>query len=506
MTIEILVGDVRDRIADIPDRSVHTIVTSPPYFGLRDYGVEGQIGLEPSLNEFIDAMVMVGRELWRVLRDDGTFWLNIGDSYAGAGTTGGTESYDGRDDRQARMFRKSKRTDNGEEITGGHPGRRTRDSGGSAGYYVDAPVPAKNLLMVPARLALALQDDGWILRSDIIWHKPNPMPESVTDRPTSSHEHIYLFSKSRFYYYDADAVRQPAITGHNPYGFRNETGPYLNHESFQNSRPTKAPTGWQQGATGKRHNTIEHNTPALRSPGLHSAYSPPGQTPHMGARRAGNDTKHNRGHAKPHQGFDDDWDQRTRDEQIMYGANLRNVWSIATHPFRGAHFATFPPELPKRCILAGTSAVGVCPACGAPWKRSTAVGYENPGNRSTNGPRSLEQRHETAGFAVRLKKTVTTTGWAPTCTCDAGDPVPATVFDPFGGAMTTMVVADWLGRDGKAIELNPEYAELGRQRLTNDAPLFAAVNVDERGTDGTERIWASQTRFDVGSDPRDDSE
>lgn len=268
MTVRILDGDVRDRLRDLPDASVQCCVTSPPYYGLRDYGVPGQIGLEPTLAEYIANMVAVFREVRRVLRDDGTLWLNIGDSYAAA--RGGTHQP-------------------AETLAGGKNGympdgkRVNRGRGDTYNPTRDAAkhgLKHKDLMMVPARLALALQDDGWYLRSDIIWHKPNPMPESVTDRPTSAHEHIFLLTKRKTYYYDADAIAEPALTPGDTRFLRTD-----NTQTF--------------GRNGDNSRV-----------------------------RTGNPTGDVR--------------------------NCRNVWKIATKPFSDAHFATFPPELPRRCILAGS--------------------------------------------------------------------------------------------------------------------------------------------------------
>ena len=179
-------GDALDVARTLPDGLARTIVTSPPYFGLRDYGEDGQIGAEASVGEYVARMVELFRELRRVLTDDGTLWLNLGDSYAGSAS--GYREGSARADGQVRGDGHSRRNRNGTPACG---------------------VPAKNLLGIPWRVAFALQDDGWILRSDIIWHKPNPMPESVTDRPTKSHEYLFLFAKSPRYYYDIDAIREP---------------------------------------------------------------------------------------------------------------------------------------------------------------------------------------------------------------------------------------------------------------------------------------------------------
>lgn len=193
MTATILQGDCRDVLATLPDQSAHCIVTSPPYFGLRDYGVAGQIGLEETPDAYVAEIVAVFREARRVLRDDGTLWLNLGDSYAGSWGAQGhrvTESDDP--------------TWHSSQIKN-HP-KRARQTG----TIRQAGLKPKDLIGIPWRVAFALQADGWYLRKDIIWHKPNPMPESVTDRPTSAHEHMFLLAKSERYYFDAEAVKEPA--------------------------------------------------------------------------------------------------------------------------------------------------------------------------------------------------------------------------------------------------------------------------------------------------------
>lgn len=179
---QILIGDCRDSLSGLADQSVHCVVTSPPYFGLRDYGVDGQLGLEPTPDDFVAAMVEVFREVRRVLRDDGTLWLNLGDSYA-------------------RNPAKGK--------TGTPNGRNLDKQGYSGGAGVPNGLKEKDLIGIPWRVAFALQADGWYLRQDIIWHKPNPMPESVRDRCTKAHEYIFMFSKRPKYHFDSEAVKEP---------------------------------------------------------------------------------------------------------------------------------------------------------------------------------------------------------------------------------------------------------------------------------------------------------
>jgi DNA modification methylase len=259
-TWRIIQGDARN--LDLPDGSMNMCVTSPPYWGLRDYGHEGQLGLESTPEQYVANMVEVFREVKRVLRDDGTLWLNIGDSYANNGGAHG-----GRDDNQQ-----------------GVGAKRTHANGGGDQQPRRAPqgLKHKDLVGIPWMLAFALRADGWYLRQDIIWHKPNPMPESVTDRCTKAHEYLFLLSKSERYFYDNEAMQEQA-TGRAP---GNKTHKYT--EAYANSK------------------TEEHRTKA----GLKG----------VGARE-------------------------TR--------NRRSVWTVSTRPYRGAHFAAFPPALIEPCILAG---------------------------------------------------------------------------------------------------------------------------------------------------------
>lgn len=414
MSVRIINADVLDGLAQLEDESVHCAVTSPPYWGLRDYGADGQIGLEPTLSEHIDKLVQVFREVRRVMRSDATLWLNYGDGYAGTGKSGGGED--------------------GERRGLSGYGAEARNGKGTWQPPPNGLKP-KDLLMMPERLAIALQEDGWWVRSRIIWHKPNPMPESVTDRPTKSHEHIWLLSKAPRYYYDAEAIRERAdnVPGKMPDGWDTGAG---GHGSFhRNGREKGAKIGAKGNANGFRGGSYVGGEPGPRT-------------------AVGNV------------------------ENETLSRNARDVWTIATASFAEAHFATFPPELAERCIKAGTSEKGCCAECGAPWIRETSVSYENPGNRTTNGARSLANREITAGFAQRLEKRTSTTGWRASCTCNAGV-AHCTVLDPFGGAGTTGLVADRLQRNAILIELNPEYAEMARRRIEKEAGLFTSVSMTE---------------------------
>lgn len=291
----ILIGDVIEKIKDIPGCSVNTCVTSPPYWGLRDYGEGGQIGLEETPEQYVEKMVKVFREVRRVLRDDGTLWLNLGDSYSAAGHGWGCGSIS----EERKQF----------EHIGGKKKNRKPAKG----------LKHKDLVGIPWRVAFALQADGWYLRQDIIWAKPNPMPESVKDRCTKAHEYIFLLSKSPKYYYDHEAIKEPAayLQANSPESIKS---PYA-----QNVKKYKGnANGFRGGAycNGNKGNS------------------------ELGRRtQTGNNVTGN------YPGRDDKGKNCNSPEQIT--RNKRSVWTVATKPFPGSHFATFPPELIEPCIKAG---------------------------------------------------------------------------------------------------------------------------------------------------------
>jgi len=352
MKTEIHIGDCLEVLRTLPAGSVQTCITSPPYWGLRNYlDAAAQIGLEKTPEDHIAVMVEVFREVRRVLRDDGTLWMNYGDA------------------------------------------------------YMD-----KQLIGMPWRVALALQADGWWLRSSIIWAKGvsfcdsysgSVMPESCRDRPTSAHENLFLMSKASRYFYDADAVREASA---------------------------------DQAATDERY-------------------------------KAGNfSTVRGSAHVTP--------DYRNP----IAGRNLRDVWIINPQGFPGAHFATFPPALVEPCIKAGTSEKGCCASCGAPIRRVV----EATGGTTGKGWHDHQDDISTGQSKARLDGDYSreTTGWEPTCDCeDAGESVPCKVLDPFGGAGTAALVADRLGRDAVLVELNKEYAEMARDRILADCPMFSSVEL-----------------------------
>lgn len=355
MTVNIMVGDCREVLKGLASESVNCIVTSPPYFGLRDYGMADQIGLEPTPDEFVAALVGVLGEARRVLRGDGTLWLNLGDTYNNNPSTSDIPRSAQGNGSGAFQVPPEKHV------------QARRATPNKAQPLIQSGIKKKDLIGIPWRVAFALQADGWYLRQDIIWHKPNPMPESVTDRCTKSHEYVFLLAKSTKYHYDADAISE-AVTA---------------------------------STVDRLAQDVAAQTGSLRVPGkTNGAMKAVGRVPTKATKASGNYSEgagRNDGGGHRSGGFPHDL---TR--------NKRSVWSITTQPYSEAHFATMAPELAETCIKAGC-------------------------------------------------------------------PVGGTVLDPFGGAGTTGLVADRLSRNAILIELNPAYAELARNRISDDAGMFGAV-------------------------------
>lgn len=310
-------GDCRDVLRDLAGKGVkaQTVITSPPYYALRDYGVDGQLGLEKSPEEYIENMVYVFSLVRDVLADDGTLWVNMGDSYAskigGDTRTGFNSRYRGKE------FNGQKQTD----ARGNYPLMNKIGDG----------LKPKDMMGMPWRLAFALQADGWYLRQDIVWYKPNPLPESVRDRCTKSHEYMFLLSKSKQYFYDADAIRENRTSDENANGFRG--GSYIHDSTHQNDQGGerkvtgnyKTPTGWdtEKGSHGTIHREGRSGISKPDYMGKHDGLSRPPMT------------------------------MKNR-EYHPQGRNKHSVWTIATEGFSGAHFATFPQALVEPCVLAGS--------------------------------------------------------------------------------------------------------------------------------------------------------
>jgi DNA modification methylase len=460
--LTIIQGDALIELRKLPSESVHCCVTSPPYWGLRDYGtanweggddscdhlnhasvpkgtadshspdqqsrlgmlkpyahacgkcgakrLDAQLGLEKTPAEYVAKMVEIFREVRRVLRKDGTLWLNLGDSYCNAGSSRNGEGLDGKQRGGAK----------GEEL--GYQKRDPRYALRKQG------IKHKDLIGIPWRVAFALQADGWYLRSDIIWAKPNPMPESVTDRCTKAHEYVFLLTKSANYFYDADAIKEKGC---------DEPGTHRG-----GSLVKAAKNGIEDELISQRCHRGKFET--LLSTG---------------------------------------------------NRNKRSVWTVATAPYPEAHFATYPPDLIKPCILAGTSAKGCCERCGAPWERILdGATYYDGKQVGSDRQRKYGFREYGRGPENNLGHSIQKTlGWQPTCECLQFSDVHAcdepdkesvetpngaqareksrgvrthscTVLDPFAGSGTTGAVALELGRKAILIELNPKYIPLIEER------------------------------------------
>jgi DNA modification methylase len=407
-------GSALEVLRRMPTESIHMAVTSPPYWGLRDYGLPsvvfggdsacphdwtsvenpengsdfcqlcnawmGQLGQEPTPDLYVTHLVEIFRELRRVLRHDGTFWLNIGDSYA---------SY--RDQKQVPQT-----------IEGKKERSRPTEEGTAVNRNADvlraAGIKHKDLIGIPWMLAFALRADGWWLRSDIVWAKPNVMPESVEDRPTKSHESLFLLTKSERYFYDNKAIEEPLVS---------------------------SPEEYLRAGKSVRDN---------------HAFGAVGGRP-LGDRSFAT---------------------------VPTGRNKRTVWFVASQPYKGAHYAPFPPKLIEPTILAGTSEHGVCVTCGAPWIRQ--VENEPSYDHITSEQSDLSADRNDVnreGHDVRNGVFVSrvTVGFAPTCAHTDGV-VPATVLDPFAGSGTTGLVAQKFSRRAVLIDLNGSYVS---QQLVRNA-------------------------------------
>jgi len=493
MTTKILVGDCRQTLKLVPDQSVHCVITSPPYWGLRSYhlnewtggdpdckhegkpvggrggsndydrpsrnhgktkpeckhcdavqiSVAGGIGMEPTWDEHLGNLLEVFDEVWRVMRNDGTLWLNYGDAYwGGKGASSSTkEAYERR---ESDTLNKSYQHVN--EFGGTRPLDRR-----------DQIWKPKDLVMMPARIAIALQEHGcadlkavrildevmqslidhyrgdesipdkvlntldmlhkeyteakgnsWYLRSEIVWAKKNSMPESVKDRPTSSHEKIYLFAKQPKYFYDHVAVRT---------SMSDASLARLNQPTFESQKG-----GPKDSKTG------------------------------------------NRSHRRTLENL------KRREESGSGGSNLKNVWHLPTRPFKEAHFATFPTDLVEPCIKAGTSGHGVCSDCSVPYTRDVEYSGGTIGkswhDHSDDLGKGQDAPHSLADYKIETK------GWKSSCECK-GEIQPAVVLDPFGGAGTVSLVAERLRRDSIICEISAEYAEIARKRIESESlPMF----------------------------------
>lgn len=375
----------------LPDGCVHCVATSPPYYALRDYGHEGQIGLEETPAQYVAKMVEVFREVRRILHPSGVLWLNLGDSYA---------------------------ANRGQQVS--QTKHKSHDYGESNAMRVPDGLKPKDLVGIPWRVAFGLQQDGWYLRQWMPWVKRNSMPESATDRPSTACETVFLLTKSPSYFFDMEAVKRETVS---------ET-PAGNTKGVTRGR-MGAKTGWDANPNKEASLPEARN---FRSADLW---------------------------------FDSVGMLLADDECVGLDVPLKS--------YKGAHFATWPPKLVEPMILAGTSAKGVCPHCGEPWRRVVkkvrratrpGTGSKVTGDTLTDGNRDPE-RH------VTVTETV---GWEQGCKCPTHEPIPPVVFDPFTGSGTTLAVAVEHGRRALGTELNPEYMPLIRERMAKaQPPLFSEV-------------------------------
>jgi DNA modification methylase len=459
----------------LPDKSVQCVVTSPPYWGLRDYGtatweggsaecdhvydrtlgmrsstlgggkanqpagsvyrecprcgarrIDAQIGLESTPAAYVAHIVAVMRECWRVLKDDGVMWLNLGDSYA----QGGAEQ--------------SFRNATNENWSGGSDAKKPR-------YKLERNhgLKPKDLCGIPWRVAFALQDDGWYLRSDIIWHKPNPMPESVTDRPTKAHEYVFLLTKKARYYYDAEAIKEASVYPDDDRKARSD---------FDDKRmPTDSIAGVRPGsATYPTRNRRSVWTIAT--------------SPYSGKKDFRCTVCNGTGYQLISKM---DTPPMTNEEWLAWCESAEPCpacYGSGEQSTNIDHFATFPPALIEPMILAGTSARGECPHCGKAWVRMVETEqYNKPGRNPenhANADRNVNARGLKRPDNWYGGTNVNTLGWRQQCVCPPHEPVPQTVLDPFAGSGTTGQVAVKHGRRAVLLDLNCKYIDLQFDRTS----------------------------------------
>jgi len=478
MVVDIRIGHVLDKLRAMPDESVHMVWTSPPYWGLRTYGTEPQVwggepgcahqfgeaqvidhsqkmagedkstlqggkqnqraaqfvvqshtcrhcgawrgehGLEPTIDLWLQHELQIFREVWRVLRRDGTLWVNIGDAYA--------TQVNGRSAAEQKRVGTDNRTFRDKPVN-----------------TIGGKLKPKDRLMMPGRLSIALQEDGWWLRDEIVWYKKNPMPSSVRDRTTPAHEMIYLLSRAPVYFYDDVAGEEP-ITESSAQRYAQPTIDQQTGGAKQDA--------YEAGFTGMRSRSRRPNEIIKDL----AKRQPSGWDRAAGAHSV---VDLNYGERQPPKNGNSEWSSRRK----------RSVWPLALEPYAGAHFATAPTKIVEPCVLMSTSARGVCPDCGAPWER-VVVMQRTTGWRPTCSCYDAYYRTMPKARAAekRRRRDLWPEGWWARVRARPGGTwpvVPATVLDPFGGAGTTGLVANSLGRNAILIELNPTYAGMARTRL-----------------------------------------
>lgn len=377
---EVHQGDAVDVLSQMPESSVHTCVTSPPYYGQRDYGEDEQIGLEDTLDEYIQNLVDVGNELQRVLRDDGTWWLNLGDKFAQSGRSN-------------------------QDKSGTAPDGQGHSRGHDAGGFRN-----KQKMFVPHRVAIALQESGWLARNDNVWHKTNALPEPHTDRFATRFEFVFLLANSDDYYFDLDSIREPYAKS--------------SIKDFERGY------GWSDG------------------------------------KYVGDSSPHS-------EGGTNDPDRPRSESQHPAGKNPGDVWSMSTESFSGSHFAVFPPDLIEKPIKAGCPEQ-VCVECGTPHVRERVVeSREIKGGVHTvpedeRGYSEIQGQSQNDRAGLTQPTSVSLGDWEKQCNCETDSTEPGIVIDPFMGTGTTAIVAERFRRRWVGIDLSAEYVDLAGERISTD--------------------------------------
>jgi DNA modification methylase len=427
-------GDALEVLRGMESESVHCCVTSPPYWGLRDYGVAGQVGLEATPDEYVERVVAIFREVRRVLRADGTLWLNLGDSYASTGGHADTACNDRR----------------GAYNLGNRPEHDYRE-------FRQRPAGAlkpKDLVGIPWRIAFALQADGWYLRSDVIWAKPNPMPESVADRPTKSHEYLFLLSKSERYYFDAEAVREAHATPEAKRATKTGRKAMAGQESIRARGNMEAADAERYWSPGGRNIRSVWTIPTAPFPEAHFAVFPPALV----------------------------------EPCIKAGTSERGCCAECGAPWkrvveRVGELDESRPQARRAIELARERGLtdehlAAIRSAGITDSGKALVTQSGAGcNAERIEALAAEARTALGGYYREfLLDKGSTTGWRPTCDHDA-EVESCTVLDPFAGSGTTGMVAARLGRTSVLIDLNPEYVAMQERRIVGDAPLWNRVEV-----------------------------
>jgi DNA modification methylase len=489
---EILEGDVLQKIGMIPDKAINTCISSPPYYALRDYGIEPSdfpeivytlfgfpvtvkaqkvcLGLEATPFDFIGHLVYIYRLVAEKLSDDGTIWVNIGDSYSAEKKQ--------RTDEQAAQKSKLNGSKQGQIACATQPSK----------IFTGLGIKPKDMLGIPWMLLFALRGDGWYARQDIIWHKRNCMPESCKDRCTKNHEYIFLLSKKRKYYFDAEAIKTKQAESTKKRLSQNIEEQIGSFKGYGRTKPMKAvgsssllPDSWSNSRFFNSDSKIKD-----------------GRKPRPSDNRGGNQgmgnipnsnamVRKNSKYSEPIVNQSAAQHRQDRAESITIGANKRSVWSIATQGFKEAHFATFPEKLIEDCIKASTSEYGHCVQCGKGWRRITEKELI-PGHKAAKtfviderdqnadvmdaGSNRAKDEHK-SGHINRTE----TMGWVKDCKCHTDDVKPGIVMDMFGGSGTTGIVAVKLNRSFTLIEKSIKYIPMMRKRFAKELGMFNPLTI-----------------------------